>query len=281
MQPLRLLFIIALACSIPVAETLGGLGATGSPGVSGHPTLPEATRHLAASASPAPSQSGGTPISAVHLIGEMRRMFTERDIRPNVDLSRLNTNAHLYALGPVAGLKGEVTVLDGQVFVSKADGARSTVDLEPKVRTVFLVYASVPAWRSVALPTNVVTEPDLATFLQSQLPANTRSAFQVHGTALRARCHIQNYHGKAKDLTHEAHDKAKVFFALTNAPVELVGFFTNCEDDGGTFVHQGQTTHIHLVSTDRNHMGHLESIQLAPGAILLLPAGPTGEHTKN
>lgn len=61
---------------------------------------------------------------------------------------------------------------------------------------------------------------------------------------------------------------------MTNAPVELVGFFTNCEGDGGTFVHMGQTTHIHLVSKDRRHMGHLESIQLAPGAKLLLPQAP-------
>ena len=217
----------------------------------------------------------------VHLIGEMRRMFTERDIRPNVDLSQLNTNAHLYALGPVAGLRGEVTVLDSKVFVSKAVGAQPVVDLEPKVKTVFLVYASVPVWRSVALPTNVVIEADLATFLQSQLPSNTRSPFQVHGTASRARYHIQNYHGNAKDLTHEAHDKAKVFFDVTNAPVELVGFFTNREDDGGTFVHRGQTTHIHLISTDRKHMGHLESIQLAPKSTLLLPARPTAENKKN
>ncbi len=198
-------------------------------------------------------------------------MFTERNIRPNVDLAKVNTNAHLYALGPVAGLKGEVTVLDGQVFVSKATGAQPTVVLQPKVKSVFLVYASVPAWRSMALPTNVVAELALATFLQKTLPANTRSAFLVRGTALSARYHIQNYQGKAKELTHEAHDQAKVFYDLAETPVELVGFFTNHDNDGGTFVHRGQSTHIHLLSADRKHMGHLESIRLAPGAELLLP----------
>jgi len=225
------------------------------------------------------NKENGNP--GVHLIGEMRRMFTERDIRPNVELSRLTTNAHLYALGPVAGLKGEVTVLDSQVFVSKVAGTQAVVSLEPKVKSVFLVYASVPAWRSVALPANAVTEQDLANFLQSQLPANTRSAFLVRGTAITARYHIQNYQGKAKELTHEAHDKAKVFLDLSNTPVELVGFFTNREDDGGTFVHRGQTTHIHLISADRKHMGHLESIKLAPGAKLMLPARLTREKSEN
>jgi alpha-acetolactate decarboxylase len=256
MKSFRISFLVALALSSALAETLAG-----------EAIASRSTEH----------ESN----SAVHLIGEMRRMFTEHDIRPNVDLAKLTTNAHLYALGPLAGLKGEVTVMDGQVFVSKAVDTRPTVVLQPKVKTVFLVYASVPAWRSIPLPSNVVTELDLATFLQSQLPANSRSAFQVHGTAVRARYHIQNYHGKAKDLTHEAHDKAKVFFDLTNTPAELLGFFTNFEVDGGTFVHRGQTTHVHLISADRKHMGHLESIQLAPGATLLLPAGPTGESRKN
>ena len=199
-------------------------------------------------------------------------MFTARDIGPNVDLAEVNRNPHLYALGPVAGLKGEITVADGQVFVSKANGQKPIVTIDPNVKSVFLVYASVPGWRSVDIPESVRTEKDLATFVESQLPRDTRSAFRVEGNALTARYHIQNYKGSAKALTHEAHDAAKVFLELTNVPVELVGFFTNREGDGGSFVHMGQTTHIHIISKDRKQMGHLESITLGPGAKLLLPA---------
>ena len=209
--------------------------------------------------------------SDVRVLGEMRRMFTARDIGPNVDLAEVNKDPHLYALGPLAGLKGEVTVSDGQVFVSKANGKKPIVTIEPHVKSVFLVYASVPAWRSVDIPESVRTEKDLATFVKSQLPRNTRSAFRVEGNALTARYHIQNYKGSAKALTHEAHDAAKVFLEINNAPVELVGFFTNREGDGGSFVHMGQTTHVHILSKDRKQMGHLESIKLGPGARLLLP----------
>jgi acetolactate decarboxylase len=210
--------------------------------------------------------------SEVQVIGEMRRMFTAHDIAANVDLAKLNQTPHLFALGPLAGLRGEVTVLDGQVFISSVNGKQAKVSVDPGARSVFLVYASVPAWRSVPIPTNVITEEDLAGFIESQLPKDTRSAFRVRGTAAAARYHIQNYHGEAKDLTHEAHDAAKAFFDLKDTPVDLVGFFTNREGEGGTFVHMGQTTHIHLISQDRKHMGHLESIRLAPGADLLLPA---------
>jgi len=204
-------------------------------------------------------------------MGEMRRMFTAQDIRPNVDLAKMKEDPHLYALGPLAGLKGEITVVDSEVFVSKAGGNQAVVTQDPNAKAVFLVFSSVPAWRSIALPTNVLSETDLAAFLQNQMPAGTRSAFLVRGTAARARYHIQNYQGRAKDLTHEAHDKAKVFFELSETPVQLLGFFTNREEDGGLFVHRNQTTHIHVISQGRKSMGHLESIILSPGATLFLP----------
>jgi len=209
----------------------------------------------------------------VHVLGQMRRMFTVHDIGANVELSQVNLEPHVYGLGPVAGLKGEITVVDGTVFVSSVSGDKPRVAVAPDAKAVFLVYASIPKWHSTDLPENVQTEKELASYLEGRMPTNTRSAFLVQGTALKAQYHIQNYKGSAKDLTHEAHDRAKAFFAITNVPVELVGFFTNVEGDGGSFVHMGQTTHMHIISADRKQTGHLESIQMAPGAKLLLPEG--------
>lgn len=213
-----------------------------------------------------PTQAGD-----VQVIGEMRRMFTAHDIGANVSLARVNANPHLYALGPIAGLRGEITAWNGDVFTSQVIGNRPNVTINPETKAVFLVYAFVSAWRTIDIPAGVSTESDLAAFVDKQLTRNVRSVFLIKGLARSARYHIQNYQGAAQDLTHELHEQAKVFFDLTNAPVELVGFFTKQEGDGGSFVHMGQTTHIHLLSKDRQHMGHLESIQLSPGAKLLLP----------
>ena len=207
----------------------------------------------------------------LQVIGEMRRMFTAHDIGPNVQLPDVLKEPHLYAIGPEAGLRGEITIVDSHPFVSKVDAQQPAVRLDPSAKAVFLVCASVPAWRAVTVPANVVSESDLASFLEHSLPANSRCAFLVRATALSARYHIQNYQGRPEDLTHEAHDKAKAFFELSNTPVQLVGFFSNREEDAGSFVHRGQTTHIHMISDDHKAMGHLESITLAPGAKLSLP----------
>jgi len=209
--------------------------------------------------------------SEVQILGQMRRMFTAHDIGPNVSLAKVNEAQHVYGLGPLAGLHGEITVLDGQIFVSRAGGKRPKVTIEPDSKAIFLVFEAVSAWRSISLPTNVSNESDLATFLEKQLPKNTRSAFRVRGVAAAARHHVLNYKGTPENLTHEAHDRAKVIYDVANEPVELVGFFTNREGDGGLFVHMGQTIHVHLITKDLKEMGHLEAIRLQPGAELLLP----------
>ena len=103
--------------------------------------------------------------SEVRVIGEMRRMFMAHDIGPNVDLAKVLHEPHIYALGPLAGLKGEVTILDGQVFTSKVSDRQESVALDPAAKSVFLVYSFVPSWRSVPLATNLVSETDVATFL--------------------------------------------------------------------------------------------------------------------
>jgi len=218
--------------------------------------------------------AGAETNAEVHVLGEMRRMFVEHDIGPHVDLEAITKAKHVYALGPAAGLQAEITVLDGQVFVSRVSDGRPSVTLDPKIQAIFLVYSSVPVWHSSALPASVRDEKDLEAFLANRMPKNTRSAFLVRATGLAARYHIENYQGKAEEMTHDAHERAKVFFEIRNTPVELVGFFTNCEGDGGSFVHMGQNTHIHIISADRRHMGHLESVTLSPGAELLLPQAP-------
>ena len=129
------------------------------------------------------------------MVGEMRRMFTEHDIGANVEVAAINRTEHLYALGPVSGLKGEVTVVDGEVFVSRVQGKTASVSVEPEVKSVFLVYAVVPAWKSQEVPKKVVTEKNLAAFLEKCFPANARSAFLVRARAAAASYHIQNYQG--------------------------------------------------------------------------------------
>src|SRR5215471_16700962 len=79
--------------------------------------------------------------SDVQVNGEMRRMFQAHDIGPNVDLAKINLNSNLYALGPLAGLQGEITIVDSKIFVSTVEREKPVVRLAPDAKAIFLVHA--------------------------------------------------------------------------------------------------------------------------------------------
>ena len=76
---------------------------------------------LAIIAGPLTSKAAGD--ADVRVIGQMRRMFMAHDIGPNVDLQDVaKQQQHVYGLGPLASLKGEVTIVDSEVFTSQVKG---------------------------------------------------------------------------------------------------------------------------------------------------------------
>lgn len=87
----------------------------------------------------------------VFTAGAARNVMMGTDLSPHVQLDTLIEHPHLFALGPVEDLQGEITVFDGQVFTSGAFGEDAVVQLQPKVRAPFLVYAYVPSWAAYEL----------------------------------------------------------------------------------------------------------------------------------
>ena len=58
--------------------------------------------------------------------------------------------------------------------------------------------------------------------------------------------------------------------ALDDTAVRLVGVYS--EHHHGVFTHHGTNMHIHVLTEDGRQSGHLDSLRLAPGGTLLLPA---------
>jgi hypothetical protein len=54
----------------------------------------------------------------VQWIGEMRKVMHQGDLTGHVDLRSLANRPHLYAVGPLEGLRGEVTIWDGKASLA-------------------------------------------------------------------------------------------------------------------------------------------------------------------
>src|SRR5262245_47381465 len=70
------------------------------------------------------------------------------DISGHVDLVELAALADLYGLGPLEGVRGEVTIVRGVPSIARIDQGRVVTTDTWNVRACFLVWAQVPAWQT-------------------------------------------------------------------------------------------------------------------------------------
>ena len=93
----------------------------------------------------------------VQVHGSLRAMMHEDQTSSQVDLSSLAATPHLFGVGALADLAGEVMIVDGDFCVSRPQGDGSITErLEnPSGGAALLVSAAVPAWDALVLRSDV------------------------------------------------------------------------------------------------------------------------------
>ena len=101
------------------------------------------------------------------------------------------------------------------------------------------------------------------------LDADRPFPFHVEGTAVEVTLHVLD---KRDGLPHdpEGHERAKVRRTLSGGAVELIGFHSR--HHRGVFTPRESNVHVHVRTAAGRMSGHLETIGLAPGARLAVPA---------
>ena len=206
-------------------------------------------------------------------VGEMRTVMQKGDLSAAIDLRKLSDVEHLYALGPVEGLKGEVTVWDGRPSIARVVDGKVRTSEGYDVKACFLVYAQVRSWHEVAIPDDVRDAEQLEAFVARAaarlgIDVARPFPFAVRGTLAQVGFHVVN---KTDDAPHsrETHDKVKVHFTAERAAAKLIGFYSDRHH--GVFTHHGTNVHIHVITDDGKQSGHVETLRLSAGSVLLLP----------
>lgn len=205
-------------------------------------------------------------------VGEMRTVMQKGDLSAAIDLRKLSKAKHLYALGPVEGLRGEITIWDSKPSIARVEDGKIAISDSFDVKACFLVYAEVGSWHELAIPDDVRDAEQLEAFV-SNAAAKLKLVgrpfpFAVKGTFEKLAYHIVN---KTDNAPHsrENHDRVKVHFTAENVAARLIGFHS--ERHHGVFTHHGTNVHLHIITDDDKQSGHVESLRLGTGSVLLLP----------
>lgn len=130
----------------------------------------------------------------------------------------------------------------------------------------------VSSWHEVAIPDDVRDAEQLEAFVgkaAEKLKLGGRPfPFAVKGTFEKVAYHVLNKTDDAPD-SREKYDQVKVHFTAEKVAARVVGFHSDRHH--GVFTHHGSNIHIHVITDDDKRPGHVDSLRLRAGSVLLLP----------
>ncbi|MEM1215166.1 MAG: acetolactate decarboxylase [Bacteroidota bacterium] len=228
---------------------------------------------LALVAACGPNEPHDAPYAVQHR-GALKNIMRKGDLSAKVELSTFADSAHLYALGAIENLKGEVLVLDGQAYHSSVRGEEHVMDHTFAPAATLLVYAQVKAWQTLPIPSSVVTYTDLETFVAEAaashgLDTDYPFPFLLKGRPASLDWHIIDWPEGDTEHTHEKHIRSGLHATARDTPVTMLGFYSDRHH--AVFTHHTTNMHIHFLTDDRSLAGHVDGLRLQEGMMLSLP----------
>lgn len=210
----------------------------------------------------------------VRHVGDRRAIIRDGNLGPTIALDSLSEIPHLYAIGPISGLRGEITIYDSDVSIATIRGDAPHVTSTMDEKAIFLVWASADEWTTVRIPRSLTGLGELEAFVRTAARENGLSLTQPFPFRVEGRVSSLTYHiiFKTRQEPHDRaeHRRAKRRFSESDAPVRMVGFWAD-EAGEGVYTHMGMRTHVHFEREDRTTSGHVDDLVIQPGATLYLP----------
>lgn len=220
------------------------------------------------------SSSAQQAPNEVKIIGQMRNVMWKGELQGNINLDTISNKQYLYGLGPVEYLAGEILIIDGKAYKSTVVSETAMkVEETFYIKAPFFGYANISKWKEQALPDSVQTIEQLESYLDGVTKNAQRPfMFKLSGTVETATIHIVNLpKGTKVSSPAEAH-QGQVNYQLANEQAEIVGFFST--QHKAIFTHHDTFLHMHVITNDRQKMGHLDEVRFIKGTMkIYLPAG--------
>lgn len=205
----------------------------------------------------------------VKIVGQMKNVMWKGQLYGNINLDTIAEKTNLYGLGPVEYLAGEILIIDGKSYKSTVT-SDSTMKVEETydIKAPFFGYATISKWTEQNLPDSVQTIQQLELYLDNITKSSPRPfMFKISGTVEQATIHIVNLpKGSEVSSPDEAHEGQKNY-ELKNEQSEIIGFFST--EHKAILTHHDTYLHMHLITKDRQKMGHLDEVLFKKGMMKL------------
>jgi acetolactate decarboxylase len=197
----------------------------------------------------------------------MRNVMHNGQLQGIVNLDTIANKQHSFGLGPIEYLTGEILLLDGKCYKSTVVSKDSIkVEETNNVKAPFFGYSIINSWKETPISDTVLNFQQLENYLNTTTKNIPRPYFfKITATVNDASFHIVNLPKGTKVTSPEEAHKGLTNYSITNQDVELLGFFSTKHK--AIFTHHDTFLHVHLITTDKKKMGHLENIQFKKATV--------------
>jgi acetolactate decarboxylase len=210
--------------------------------------------------------------TSIKVVGAMRDVMWQGQLDGRILLDTLRNRKGVYGIGPLAGLRGEILLLDGEQYVSRVtETGTPLVTIEEEVTAPFFVYGYQNLWETQKLPKEITNLKSLEKFVTDKASATDQPfVFKLSGRVMAASYHIQNLAVGSKVTNPTEAHAGQRSFNIENEEVIIVGFYS--KNHKGIFTHHDTNMHLHIITVDKKAMGHLDQMELdAASTTLFLP----------
>lgn len=206
--------------------------------------------------------------------GTMREVMRDGRTEGRVALGDVLGSPGLVGVGALAGLTGEIAIVDGVAWVARLEpGLSCGRGARPGDRATLLAVADVADWTETTIGRDLsAAEFEALLAERAAAPAlATRDVwpFVVEGELLDVQSHVLNGECPTAGAVDPAHAPVRRSFARVTG--RLVGFYA--PEAAGVLVHHGEATHTHLiVERPEPYVAHVERAGIGAGARLRVPA---------
>jgi acetolactate decarboxylase len=206
--------------------------------------------------------------------GSLKNIMHKGDLSAQADLKELVDVQHLYALGAVENLKGEILILDSKPSISSVKDQELQISDSFDHKATLLVYAAVSNWKAIDIPKTVSSYEDLEKFVEKSAKKNGVNIeepfpFMVEGNVKSFDWHVIDWKDGDTEHSHEKHINSGLHGTKTEQTVDILGFYSTSHH--AVFTHHTTNMHLHVKATNNSISGHLDGITLDKEMILKIP----------
>ncbi|KEZ94260.1 hypothetical protein [Nonlabens ulvanivorans] len=181
-------------------------------------------------------------------------------------LDSIHELPHLYALGALENLKGEVQIFDSESYVSKeSDDNRVTIESHFNHQAALLVYAQVENWTTAInldgfFDNNQLEQQLEIHAIKNAIDTEKPFPFLLKGTVDLLNWHVINWIDGDLVHNHKKHKESGAYGTIENQEVEIIGFYS--KKHKAVFTHHTTFLHMHFRTISPTVIaGHIDGLK--------------------